>query len=149
MSRSPYSLEFEPFDALLRLQDRLQRALDARQGRLENGPSGRGAFPPVNLFSDEDGYLVRLEVPGLGPENFTIDAHGNTLRISGKREDEVPAEASVHRRERWSGEFARSIQLPDELDLAKAEASYKHGILSIRVPRSEASKPRQINVTVS
>ena len=91
MSRSPYSLEFEPFDALLRLQDRLQRALEAPQWRLENGPSGRGVFPPVNLFSDEDGYTVRLEVPGLAPENFTIDACGSTLRISGKREDEVPA----------------------------------------------------------
>jgi HSP20 family protein len=127
----------------------LQRAREVPQSRLEHGPSGRGVFPPVNLFSDEEGYTIRLEVPGLAPENFTIDARDSTLRISGKREDDVPADASVHRRERWSGEFARSVQLPDELDLSKAEASYKHGILSIRVPRREESKPRQITVKVS
>lgn len=144
--RSPFSLE--PFDALLRLQDRLQRTFDAPLRRFESSPSGRGVFPPVNIFSDQDGYTIRIEVPGLAAEDFTIDAHGNTLRISGKRANDVPAGASVHRRERWSGEFARSVQLTEDLDLPRAEAKYKHGILSIHVPRREETKPRQINVNV-
>jgi HSP20 family protein len=53
----------------------------------------------------------------------------------------------LHRRERWTGEFTRSLQLPDELDLEKANASYRHGILTVRIPRREEQKPRQIPVS--
>lgn len=139
-----------PFDALLRLQDSLERALG---GSLEQwwgpGPSGRGAFPPVNVFSDADGYVLRMEIPGMAPENISIDTRGNTLRVSGKRESKSSATGSLHRRETWSGEFSRAFQLPRDLAVTQATASYTNGILTVRIPRREEAKPRQIRVSAS
>ena len=71
---------------------------------------------------------------------------GRTLTVSGKREDAPPSEGSFHRRERGAGQFSRSLQLPADLDLTRAEASCKHGILTVRVPKKEESKPRQITI---
>ena len=72
----------------------------------------RAAFPPVNVFVDPEGWVVRLEIPGVGPENLVVESHARTLEVSGKREESAPTEGSFLRRERWTGEFARSIQLP-------------------------------------
>ncbi len=110
-------------------------------------PSGRGVFPPVNVLEDKDGLVIRLEVPGVPAENLTIESSGRTLTISGKRESDVPVGADEYLRERWSGEFSRSLQLPSYVDAAKAEASYKHGVLTIRIPKREELKPRQIEIT--
>ena len=136
---------FDPVAGLLGLQRELERVFDKPFG-IDLGPSGRGVFPPVNVFADKDGYLVKLEIPGIAPENVSIESEGRTLTISGKREVPPPTEGSFHRRERGAGQFARSFQLPPDVDTARAEASYKHGILTVRVPKKEEAKPRQITV---
>ena len=136
---------FDPVSGLLGLQRELERVFDKPFG-IDLGPSGRGVFPPVNVFADRDGYFVKMEVPGVAPENVTIEAHGRTLTVSGKREETPPKEGSFHRRERGAGEFSRSFQLPPDLDVAGAEATCKHGILTVRVPKKEESKPRHITI---
>jgi HSP20 family protein len=145
MARFPFSSSFDPMTGLLTLQRELERAFQNPPG-LDLGVSGRGVFPAINIFSDPDGYVVRLEVPGVAPEQLSIDAQGRTLTIRGKRESKAPEQGSFHRRERSGGEFSRSLQLPDTLDLPRAEASCKHGILTIRIPKREEAKPRQITV---
>jgi HSP20 family protein len=142
-----YRLELEPWSELLRLQSELERALSREVGWFGLGPSGRGAFPPVNVFSRGEDYLIRMELPGLGAESIAIQSSGDTLTVSGKRESRAPSEGSVHRRERWSGEFARSIQLPRDFDPSRARARYEKGVLTIEVPRREEAKPRQISIT--
>jgi HSP20 family protein len=140
-----FGSETEPMRDLLRLQRELDRAFEHPLG-LDFGLSGRGVFPPVNVFSDRDGYVVRVEVPGVTPENLNIQSHGRTLTISGRRELKPAAGGSFHRRERNQGEFSRSVQLPQDLDLARAEASCKFGLLTIRIPKREEAKPRQISI---
>jgi HSP20 family protein len=135
----------DPVSGLLSLQRELERAFQNPVG-LDLGVSGRGVFPLVNIFSERDGYIVRLEIPGVSPEDLHIETQGRTLTIKGNRERRGPEGAGFHRRERDSGEFSRSLQLPDSLDLMRAEASYKSGILTIRVPKREETKPRQITV---
>jgi HSP20 family protein len=142
-----YEDEFQPFNALLRLQDALQRAFERPMATWLAGPSGRGVFPALNVFTEKDSYVVRMELPGLAPENIVIGRQGKTLRIEGKRERPAAGEGSLHRRERWSGEFTRSLQLPEDLDLDKTEASYRNGILTVRIPKREEEKPRQIPVS--
>jgi len=66
--------------------------------------------------------------------------------VSGKREETPPNEGSYHRRERGCGQFSRSLQLPPDLDVSRAEATYKHGILTVRIPKKEEAKPRQITI---
>lgn len=145
MSLFRYCEPFDSVDGLMALQRELERAFEKPLG-VDLGLSGRGVFPAVNVFNNHDGCVVRLEIPGVSPEQLSIQSQGRTLTITGKREIPAPDGGSFHRRERNSGEFSRSIQLPDDLDPSRAEATYKHGILTIRVPRKEEAKPRQITV---
>jgi len=140
-----FSPELDPVDALLSLQRELGRVFESPFG-FELGPSARGVYPPMNAFSDRNGYVLHMEVPGIAPENLSIEAHGRTLTVSGKREIKTPENGSFHRRERSGGEFSRSLQLPSDLDLSRAEAACKHGILTIRIPKKEEAKPRQIAI---
>jgi HSP20 family protein len=135
----------DPINALMNLQRELDRVFDKPLG-LDLGLSGRGVFPAVNVFSDRDGYVVRMEIPGASPDQINIESHGRTLTISGKRESGALQGGSFHRRERNSGQFSRSLQLPADLDMSRAEASYKQGMLTLRIPKKEEAKPRQITV---
>ena len=140
-----FAESFDPVSRLLQLQRELERAFDnPTAGDL--GVSGRGVFPAVNVFTDTAGCVVRLEVPGVSPEHLSIESHGRTLTIKGQREVSAPTGGSFHRRERGTGEFSRSIRLPEDVDLGGAEAAYKHGIVTIRVPKKAEAKPRQITV---
>ena len=134
------------FHPLHSLQEELQRVFEHPLWRFDYGPSGRGVFPPVNVFADKEHAIVRMEVPGVAPENLGIKAEGRTLTVSGKRELSELENRSFHRRERNGGEFSRSIQLPEDLDLSRAEAAVKNGMLTVRIPKREESKPRTITV---
>lgn len=136
---------FDPTNALASLQRELDRVFENPLG-VDFGLSGKGVYPPVNVFSNKDGYFVKMEVPGLALDQLTIEAHGRTLTLHGKREVAAPQGGSFHRRERSRGEFSRSVQLPAELDLARAEASYKQGMLTVHIPKREEAKPRQITI---
>ena len=121
--------ELDPVTGLLTLQRELERAFQSSQtGML--GPSGRGVFPPVNVFSDPDGYVVKVEVPGVAADQLDIEGHGRTLTISGKRDVEAPQGGAFH----------------EDLDLSRAEASCKQGMLTVRIPKREEAKPRHISI---
>jgi HSP20 family protein len=140
-----FSSSADPVSSLLTLQRELERMSENPLG-LDLGVSSRGIFPAVNIFSDKGGCVVRLEVPGVPPDQITIETQGRTLTVAGKRDLVAPEGSGFHRRERGSGGFSRSLQLPDDLDLARTEASYAHGLLTLRVPMKEAAQPRQISV---
>ncbi len=148
MTRSALITGVDPFGRLLQLQEALDTASRKPSGWFASGLLGRGAFPPVNILRDDSGYVVRLEVPGLDPGTISVQSQMQTLTVTGKRSNE-DAPGTVHRNERWSGEFKRSIELPKELAPAAATAEYRHGVLSIRVPMREEAKPQQITVNAS
>jgi HSP20 family protein len=139
-------MAFVRFHPLHSLQEELQRVFEHPLWRFDYGPSGRGVFPSVNVFGDKEHAIVRMEVPGVPPQDLSISAEGRTLTVTGKRELPAPENGSYHRRERSGGEFSRSIQLPDDLDLSRSEATVKNGMLTIRIPKREESKPRTISV---
>jgi HSP20 family protein len=145
MTLWPLSYGFDPIHTLFRARSDFDRLLANPLG-WDVTPSARRSFPVVNVYGDREGYGVRLEVPGLGPEDLTIEAQERRLTISGKREAREPAEGRFLRRERQTGEFSRSLELPEDADLTKAEASYRHGVLAVRVPKREDAKPRRVPV---
>jgi HSP20 family protein len=146
MALFTFSRELDPVNALFRLQEQLERVFQNPRG-LELGLSGRGVHPPVNLFRENGDVVIRLEVPGFAPEDLAVETRGQSLVVSGKRAEQPAAEGAYHRRERFSGEFSRSIQLPRDVDPSQAVASCKHGVLTLRVPARAEVKPRQIAVT--
>lgn len=135
-----------PMDRLVALQRELDRVFESPPQRFGLGGPMRGAFPAVNVFDDRDSYLVRLEAPGVEPDQFGVEANGRTLTISGNRASKAVEGMSFHRRERECGSFSRSLQLPEDVDTSGAEASYKHGVLTVRVPKRAEARPRQITV---
>ena len=137
--------ESDPVGHLLALQQELDRF--QRNPGVSLGPSGYGAFPPVNLFEDREGMVAIAELPGVETEALKVTGQGRTLTVSGERRRETPSDSTgYHRRERPFGEFSRSIQLPENLDLANASASVAAGVLTVRIPKAESAKPRQIRV---
>jgi HSP20 family protein len=139
---------FDPFSNMLALQQELERF--SRNPAFSVGPSGYGAYPPINVFEDKDGTVIVAELPGLDPSKLEISGQGRTITFRGERKrPEGLNPSGYHRRERPFGEFSRSIQLSDDVDIAKATANYEAGILMLRVPKAEASKPRQITVNAA
>jgi HSP20 family protein len=136
---------FDPVTSLLTVQQELDRFL--RNPAFNLGPSGQGAFPPINIFDDGEGTVIVAELPGIEPAQLHIAGQGKTLSVRGERKrEETGSSQGYHRRERAFGEFSRSIQLPENLDMAKATAKYENGLLTVRIPKAEAAKPRQITV---
>ena len=140
-----FSPNVDPVSNLLALQSDLERFL--RNPGYGLGVSASGGFPPVNIFDTGDGVAVIAEIPGIDSKTIDVSGQGHTLTIKGERRRETSTEATgYHRRERSFGEFSRSIQLPEQLDIDKAAASYDAGILTVKIPKAEAAKPRQIAV---
>ena len=136
-------LSFDPVQGLLHLQGELDRSYGKAPSDL--GLSGPSVFPLINVFTDAEGVVVRAEVPGIKPDQIQVQVEPGRLTISGQR---TPArtDASCHRRERRYGTFSRTIELPRDLDPAQAQAEFRNGLLTVRIPRHAAAKPRTIEV---
>lgn len=131
---------YSPFRELSRLQREMNGLL--------SGFRGRGyEFPEVNVWADENEAVLKSEVPGVEPDDLEVTVHGNVLTLEGERKEPALAEEqSYQRRERGTGHFVRSVRLPYEVNPERIEASLRHGVLTVRVPRREESKPRKISV---
>ena len=134
----------DPFATLLAVQ----RSMDDAMGRDWFGPltSGRGAYPPVNVFERGVDLEIVAELSGVKKEDLDIQVKGATVRIHGKKTVAYADEASVHRRERVGGEFDRTLTLPAQLDAAKVTADYRDGVLTLRLPRAESERPRSVAI---
>lgn len=133
-----------PFDALFRFQRALEQQLDSDW--LENATSGMGAFPPINVFQRGSDFVAMIEMPGISKDDLGLEVRGNTIRISGKKTVDYGGRASMHRRERDTGSFDRTISLPVQLDADRITADYRDGILALSLPRAESDKPKAIKV---
>ena len=134
-----------PFDTLLGLQ----QALDAfrTSGWLdEAGPSGGGAYPPINVFRKGDDLVLIAEVPGVRKADLGVQIKGRTIRISGAKAVGYPERAGVHRRERLGGRFDRALTLRTEIDADAVQAECRDGILALLLPRAARDKPRSVQV---
>jgi HSP20 family protein len=111
------------------------------------GRVGPASYPVMNVWSNEDGAVVTAELPGVEAEDIEISVVGDTLTLSGNRPaDELEDGEKFHRRERGYGKFNRSFKLPFRIETDQIEASFDKGVLHISVPRSEADKPKKIDV---
>lgn len=104
-------------------------------------------YPPLNVWSNQEELVVQAELPGFAADDIDISVVQNTLTVRGSRQPEELKEGeSFHRRERWTGKFVRSLELPFAVTSAKVKAEFKKGVLSIRLPRAEEHKPKKIVV---
>ena len=135
----------DPFEALFALQ----RALDARHDSDWMGESTAsiGSYPPMNIFQKGDDFVAIVELPGVSKNDLQIEAKENTIRIFGNKAINYEKAASVHRRERLSGVFDRTLSIPVQINPDSIRAECRDGILSLFIPRAESEKPRTIKIT--
>jgi HSP20 family protein len=136
---------YHPLDALFEFQ----RALDARLDSdwLRGSTTGTGAFPPINVFQQADSLVAIVELPGVNKSDLEIQAKDNAIRISGKKVIAYQNGASLHRRERLSGTFDRTLTVPMQIDANSIKAEYRDGVLALFIPRAESDKPRSIAIS--
>ena len=107
----------------------------------------RVEFPPVNLWKNEDKAVITTEIPGVELEGVEINVIGKTVTLRFERKPEELKEGETYtRKERWYGEYKRTVELPFNIQGDKVEAKFSKGILYIELPRAEAEKPRKITV---
>ena len=135
----------DPFDTLVNLQRSLEATLS--NDWLQDMTPSRGPFPPINVFQQGDDILAIIELPGVKKDDLQIQAKDNSIRIFGKKTVDYPDETSLHRRERISGEFDRTLSLPVQIEPDGIKAEYRDGILALFLPRAESDKPRTIKIT--
>jgi HSP20 family protein len=103
----------------------------------------------VDVLESKDSYLIRAELPGMKREDINLEVKDGTLILTGERKSDKPAEGVEYRHvERVDGKFLRSFSLPQTVKQDAIQATYKDGILEVRVPKVEEVKPRQIEISV-
>jgi HSP20 family protein len=113
----------------------------------ELAPSFGAVSTAIDVTESEDGVVVRAEVPGVEPGDIDITLRGDVLSISGeKKEEHDETREGWHRTERTFGSFRRTVQLPSDVDPDSVDAEHKHGVLTIRLKKSETAKPKRIEV---
>lgn len=104
--------------------------------------------PAVDIMEHDDDYIARVELPGVRKEDVKITMQDNILTIRGEKHQEKKDEntTSFHHIERFYGTFQRSFVLPTTVRNEKSEAEFSNGILTVRMPKAEQSKPKKIEV---
>ncbi len=105
------------------------------------------ALPPVNVHESNEAVVMRFEVPGVAREDIDLTTTDTSVTVKVKRpvEGEIPPER-YHVRERWRGEFGRTVTVPAKVDSSKATAAYQNGVLTVTLPKREEVKARRIAV---
>jgi HSP20 family protein len=105
--------------------------------------------PVMDVFQDKDDIVVKAELPGMEKDNIEINLTDHTLTIKGekKQEEEVKKE-HYYRSERSYGSFIRTLQLPADVKADNVKASFKNGVLEVRLPKTEEAKTKEVKVKV-
>lgn len=128
--------------------DRLSREMDRMFGKNGSGAVGVGTFPALNIWEDRDNLYAEAELPGFSLNDLEISLTGSQLTIKGERRPPEDGNGTWHRQERAFGKFTRMIELPGEVNGASVSAVFANGVLNVTLPKSEAVKPRRIEVKV-
>jgi HSP20 family protein len=126
--------------------DRLQRMFEDLQTEAFN----QAWVPPVDIYeTDTHEVVIRAELPDMKKEDIGVTFENNVLTLTGERKQDVSVRREQYQRvERRFGSFSRSFTLPASVDAGQIAASYKDGVLTIRLPRREEAKPKQISVNI-
>jgi HSP20 family protein len=128
----------------------MSRLFDEQYGGREDSLTTSGAFvPAVDVYEDQHGIQLNLEVPGIDEKDLNINVENSVLTVSGERKfEKEQKEENFHRIERRYGTFTRSFTLPNTVDTEKITADYDSGVLSIHLVKREEAKPKQIKVNI-
>jgi len=141
---------WEPFHGLSDVQSEVDRLIDSFFGR-PGSEGGLGSIwaPTVDMYETKDELVVKAELPGVNEKDVHVSIIGDMLTIKGERarRDEVQQE-NHYRGERWYGRFERNLPLPIPVQSDKVKATYRDGVLTITLRKTEEIKPKEIKIDV-
>ena len=140
-----------PFTDLVSLRDAMERLFDERFFRptwLRNGE--REAAPSLDLYTTPEAIVAKVALPGVKPEDVDVTIGDDIVTISGSfKEEKETTEAGYVHRELSHGSFSRTFALPTSVKADTATASFKDGLLTLTIPKTEEVKPKHVKVQVS
>jgi HSP20 family protein len=148
---------WRPFTGLTRWESEMDRMMDDFFGRRmrpwwpERWLRGDTEIttPAVDVYEEKDEIVVKAELPGMEKNDIEVNISDSELTLKGeKKKEEKVEEENYYRCERSYGAFLRSVELPKEVQADKIKASFKNGILEVRLPKTEEAKTKEIKVKV-
>ena len=135
-----------PFGDLLSLRQAMDRLFEDSFVNPRTWQFGEGQLVPVDVYATNDDVVVEAILPGVKPEEVEITVEGNTLSIAGDTNSMIPARDGLLLQEIRRGRFVRTLTLPEGLEADRATATFEDGILTLRIPKAEQVRPRQIRI---
>ncbi|HXV74885.1 MAG TPA: Hsp20/alpha crystallin family protein [Candidatus Polarisedimenticolaceae bacterium] len=143
---------WDPLRDLMELQDRMKQlfadALSRSAGTVGAGEGGgNGWVPPIDLFEEEERYVLRADLPGVSPEAVEIQIENGLLTLGGERKvDSTVSPDSFLRIERPYGRFAAQLSLPPSVETRSIRAAHRNGVIEIVLPKRKDAPPSRIEV---
>lgn len=139
-----------PADPLAGIRGQMDRLFEDALRRLGDGESGGALLRPhLDISEGKAGYKIEVEIPGVDRQDVTVALEGDTLVIRGeKRHEREESDEQVHCVERSYGAFERLLSLPEDADADRIEASFRRGVLKLRIPRRAGSQPATRRVEI-
>lgn len=145
----PDSWETSTLNRLSNLREEIEQLFESPFGKGTAELEFFGWTPALDVYENKDGFIVRVELPGMKKDDIQLSLHENCLTVSGERRYDEKNGAEPSRAERFFGRFQRTFTLPKAVQSDKVQAQYRDGILTVTLPKTEESKPKQIEVKVS
>jgi HSP20 family protein len=157
IEKSKETRELAPFSDLTRWEREMERMMDnffdrrMRQWWPENWLGAQRSMnaPALDVYEEKDDLVVKAELPGFDKDNVQVNLSDHTLVIKGeKKKEEETKKENYYRSERSYGTFVRTLRLPKDVQGDKVKATFKNGLLEIRMPKTEEAKAKEIKVKV-
>jgi len=150
MAITRWSAAFPRTRNLVGIQDEVNRLFDSFYSSWpQRAGNGAGFSPAVDIQESPEEFILWADLPGLSQKDVKVSLMGDTLTIRGeRRQEEVQQEGSMHRTERLYGSFERSFTLGTPVRNDKVKATFRDGVLEVRVPKAEEARLREIEVQV-
>lgn len=133
--------------SLRQAMDRLMEEAFVGPHRLAELLGDSHKYPVLDVFETKEDIVVKASLPGVKPEDVDVSVADNVLTIKGEfKQEEEAKDKNYLRQERRYGSFSREFTLPVEVKSEKAEATFENGVLTLKLPRSETAKPKQIKI---
>ncbi len=147
-------VRWNPFDEMISLREAMDRLFEESFVRSPQTGAGDGSVArgrlPIDLYETDEALILKARLPGVNPEDVDITINGDNLVVKAElRSDAALDEAkdwSWYRHELYHGPVGRSITLPTLVQPDKVEATFRHGELTLVLPKAEEVKPRSIKV---
>jgi len=139
-----------PWTGLSTMRKEMDRLFDRFwEGDLPQLPSLGDWAPALDVSETKDSVMVKAEVPGMDPKDIALSLQDQVLTLKGeKKQEKEEKDEHYYRAERSYGAFARAIRLPAPVDASKVTATFKHGLLTVTLPKAPAAKGATIPIKV-